>query len=107
MKDASVWILRVDIATADVPAEEYQQQEPRWLITDQYVFLHVRWRLREKGSLPSVKYHAEPVVKLNVEEEEDIIDMVQQCFGTGTWISTCHVPCIRLWRMLHIEVSYL
>jgi hypothetical protein len=47
------------------------------------VFLHVRQCLKEKGSFPSEKHHAEPVVKLNVEEEENIIDMAQQspCIG--------------------------
>jgi len=34
-----------------------------------------------------------------VEEEEDIIDMVQQCPCTGT--------CMKLWRMLHTKLSYL
>ena len=34
-----------------------------------------------------------------MEEEENIIDMLQQCACSGT--------CIKLWRMLHTEVSYV
>ena len=70
--------------SATAAVEEYRRRFPMRRIPDRRVFYKVFNTLRECGTLPSAHVSSERARKLNMEEQENILDMVQRSPTTST-----------------------
>jgi len=83
--------------------EEYRRRFPMRRIPDSRMIYKVFNRLRECGTLPIVHVSSEQARKLNMEEQENILHMVQRSLTTSTRRLSSRIGVSRthVWRKLH------